>query len=204
MAALDEVTLRLTACRQSTGRARTLLRASLAGAGADDEDVSDAELVLSDLVTNALRATDAPDGRIGVRIVVSADEGTLLLEVSDTGTGLPEIRTPADQDTGGRGLLLVEAVAHAWGFESFADGMGKRVWAELKVPGLVPPATTTSIAAAAVGVGQAVRVRGEWRTIRTVRGEPCATGGLAILLGLEDGDVLRLPAFEPLTVRNAP
>ncbi|UCM87232.1 ATP-binding protein [Streptomyces marincola] len=204
MAALDEVTLKLSACRQSTGRARALLRASLAGAEADDEGIGDAELVLSELVTNALRATDVPEGRIEIRIVLSADEGMLLLEVSDTGPGVPTIRTPTDKDTGGRGLLLVEAIAHSWGFENFTDGLGKRVWAELKVPGLAPPAPTTIMAAAAVSVGQAVRVRGEWRAIRTVRGEPYATGGLAILLGLEDGTSLRLPAIEPLTVRNPP
>ncbi|MCZ9336581.1 ATP-binding protein, partial [Streptomyces sp. TRM76130] len=66
-----------------------------------------------------------PSGRqVGVRIARSPADGLLRLEVSDAGPGRPEIRTPDDEETGGRGLLLVDALAHRWGVEERAYGIG--------------------------------------------------------------------------------
>ncbi|MFF6784376.1 ATP-binding protein [Streptomyces sp. NPDC012510] len=61
----------------------------------------------------------------------------MRLEVSDAGVGKPEVRVPGDEETGGRGLLLVEALAHRWGVEERAGGIGKTVWVELKEPDIV-------------------------------------------------------------------
>ncbi|MCX4401103.1 ATP-binding protein [Streptomyces sp. NBC_01764] len=61
----------------------------------------------------------------------------MRLEVSDAGAGKPEVRVPRDEETCGRGLLLVEAMAHRWGVEERVGGIGKTVWAELKAPDIV-------------------------------------------------------------------
>jgi two-component sensor histidine kinase len=94
-------------------------------------------LVLSELVTNALRVPVPRDRQVGVRIARSLEDGLLRLEVSDAGAGKPEVRVPCDEETGGRGLLLVEALAHRWGVEERAGRIGKTVWAALKAPDIV-------------------------------------------------------------------
>ncbi|MFI1950377.1 hypothetical protein ACH437_00705 [Streptomyces xinghaiensis] len=58
------------------------------------------------------------------------------------------------------------------------------------------------VAAVTVRAGQCVRVRDGWRSVRAVRGEPYASGGLAVVLTLDEGPALRLPAATPLTVRD--
>lgn len=180
-----------------------MLHAVLGGWGVDQGVVEDAELVLFELVTNALRVPVPSDRQVGVRIARSPADGLLRLEVSDAGSGTPEVRTPGDDETGGRGLLLVEAVAHGWGVKERAGGIGKMVWAELKAPDIVAESVGREVAAAIVRPGQHVRMWGEWRGVRTVRTEPYATGGLAVVLGLDEGSVLRVPVAEPLAVRDS-
>ncbi|GAA1900737.1 hypothetical protein GCM10009716_08250 [Streptomyces sodiiphilus] len=159
-----------------------------------------AELVLSELVTNALKAPDPGGGQVGVRIARSEEDGLLRLEVSDAGGGRPQVRSPAEDETGGRGLLLVDLLAHRWGVQECVGAVGKTVWAELKAPDVVPVPAGTTVAAVTVRPGQRVRLREEWRTIRGVRAEHYTSGGLAVLLSLDDGQVLRLHAAEPVTV----
>ncbi|MFI9246683.1 ATP-binding protein [Streptomyces sp. NPDC053086] len=84
-----------------------------------------AELLTSELVTNALVHTD--DDAVLTAVV---DPGGLRVEVRDFVARKPEPRTPArDEDTHGRGLLLVKSLADAWGVRS--HGVGKAVWFEL-------------------------------------------------------------------------
>ncbi|MEU9279234.1 ATP-binding protein [Streptomyces sp. NPDC048341] len=198
----NEVTFRLPRSRRSVPRSRAALHAVLGGWGVGQDVLESAELILSELVTNALRVP-VPSGRqVGVRIVRASADGLLRLEVSDAGPGTPEVRAPGEEATGGRGLLLVAATAHRWGVEKRAGGIGKTVWAELKAPDIVAEPVGREVAAAVVRPGQHVRVRGEWRGVRTVRVEPYATGGLAVVLGLDEGPALRVPAAEPLLVRD--
>lgn len=84
----------------------------------------DAELIVSELVTNALRA-----GAEQIRVDLSLTYGTLRICVSDDATGLPEVQRPAPDAESGRGLVLVGAVADDWGVERLPEG--KQVWAEL-------------------------------------------------------------------------
>lgn len=200
MAEANEVTFRLTRCRRSVPRTRALAHAVLSGWGVSQDALESAELVLSELVTNALRVRVPRDRQVGVRIARSLENGLLRLEVSDAGSGKPEVRAPGDDETGGRGLLLVEALAHRWGVDERAGGIGKTVWAELKAPDIVPEPAGREVAAVMVRLGQRVRVLGEWRTVRTVRTESYAAGGLAVVLGLDMGPALRVHAAEPLTV----
>jgi anti-sigma regulatory factor (Ser/Thr protein kinase) len=84
----------------------------------------DAVLVVSELVTNAL-----VHARSGATVTLRARAGRVRVEVTDHGAGSPEPRSPAPETVGGRGLLLVAAVAETWGIDPADDG--KVVWAEL-------------------------------------------------------------------------
>ena len=84
-----------------------------------------AELLTSELVTNALLHTDDD----AVLTATVGPEG-LHVEVRDFVDRLPEPEAPhADDGTNGRGLLLVQALADAWGVRP--HGIGKAVWFEL-------------------------------------------------------------------------
>jgi anti-sigma regulatory factor (Ser/Thr protein kinase) len=179
-----------------------LLHAMLGGWCVDHEVLETAELVLSELVTNALRVRVPRDRLVEVRIAHSEAEGLLRLEVSDEGLGRPEVRAPSDEETGGRGLLLVEALTHRWGVQERAGGIGKTVWAELKAPDIVAEPVGREVAAVMVQPGQRVRVRGEWRNVVSVRSERYVGGGPAVVLSLEEGPALRVHAAEPLAVRD--
>jgi len=82
-----------------------------------------AELVVSELVTNAIRY-----GRPPIRLRLIHDR-SLLCEVSDAGGTTPHLRRARTFDEGGRGLLLVAQLAEHWGTRHARQG--KTVWAEL-------------------------------------------------------------------------
>ncbi|MEU5426112.1 SpoIIE family protein phosphatase [Streptomyces olivoreticuli] len=92
------------------------------------------ELLLSELVTNAIRYGTGP---IQVRLLY---DRTLTCEVSDTSSTAPHLRHAATTDEGGRGLFLVAQLSQSWGTRYTADG--KVIWAEcaLEVPGGKPGA----------------------------------------------------------------
>ncbi|MEV0781492.1 ATP-binding protein [Streptomyces sp. NPDC050423] len=149
------------------------------------------------------------DRLVGVRIECRGRGELLRLEVNDAGAGRPEVRRPGELDKGGRGLLLVAALAHRWGVDERRAGIGKTVWAELLAPGADPsdaPAPGEArIAAVSVRPGQRVRAWGTWRTVRAVRSERFASGGPVVVIALCDGGpALRSHAAEPLTVRTTP
>jgi hypothetical protein len=84
-----------------------------------------AELLASELLTNALVHTD--DDAV---LTATVSPRGLRVEVRDFVAGRPGPRVPAgDDDTGGRGLALVQSLADAWGV--CAHGVGKAVWFEL-------------------------------------------------------------------------
>ncbi|MEU4965979.1 ATP-binding protein [Streptomyces smyrnaeus] len=164
------------------------------------ETAADAELVLSELVTNAVAARAPRDRQVGIRVERRHD-AALRVEVGDTNAAEPQRRDPAPGDEGGYGLLLVDALAHRWGTERRACGIGKTVWVQLPAPESEPASEATA-AALTVRPGQRVHTHGAWRTVRTVRSEPYATGGLALVLGLDEGPALRVPAATVLALRS--
>ncbi len=204
MAVPKEVTFTLSHRRSSVPRARAILHAMLGGWPVERDLLDTAELVLSELVTNALRVRVVRNRQVGVRIVHLPTEGVLRLEVSDGGKGRPEVRNPSEDETGGRGLLLVEALTHRWGVQAEPGGLGKTVWAELKAPGIAAAEPTArEVAAVTLQPGQQVRVNDQWHEVRSVRGARCLAGTYVVLLGLDDdGPLLRVDATEPLTVRD--
>ncbi|MEU9480012.1 ATP-binding protein [Streptomyces sp. NPDC048191] len=110
----------------SAGRARRLVTAQLDD-WALDEPADTAELLVSELVTNALRHTRGP-----LRLNLRLRDSRLLCEVEDTEPAGP-VRNATDADAeGGRGIELLELLADAWG--SSRTATGKTMWFELHVP----------------------------------------------------------------------
>lgn len=91
-------------------RLRRIVRASLTHWGRPDL-IETAELLLTELATNALRHASGLD--IGVRVCLQG--GHLVIEVNDGSPTRPELRQAQPNDENGRGLFLVEAMADSWG-----------------------------------------------------------------------------------------
>jgi hypothetical protein len=100
--------------------------------------VETAELLVSELVTNAVKATvgvtcPIPRGRDetepSIHLCLSTFAEKLLIEVWDRCDDPPHRRTASDDDENGRGLALVQALSKAWGYETLHSG-GKIVWCE--------------------------------------------------------------------------
>ncbi|WP_371791243.1 ATP-binding protein [Streptomyces sp. NBC_01471] len=83
-----------------------------------------AELVASELITNAVR--HAPGGPIAASAALN--NKALRIAVIDTSSDIPEVSLPDTDDEGGRGLFLVTALADRHGFDPLPSG--KRCWAE--------------------------------------------------------------------------
>ncbi|KOV69599.1 hypothetical protein ADL00_11445 [Streptomyces sp. AS58] len=90
------------------------------------------ELVVSELVTNAIRHAEGP-----VRLRVIRDQDALICEVSDASTTAPHLRHARSGDEGGRGLFLVAQLTRRWGTRF--SGTGKTIWTEQGVEGDVRP-----------------------------------------------------------------
>jgi anti-sigma regulatory factor (Ser/Thr protein kinase) len=73
-----------------------------------------AELVVSELVTNAIRASRDAGGHRPVRLWLAAGRARVAVGVWDGSPDPPVPGQPSDTDESGRGLLLVEAVSTAW------------------------------------------------------------------------------------------
>ncbi|MFE4715213.1 SpoIIE family protein phosphatase, partial [Streptomyces sp. NPDC056728] len=110
---------------RSVGRAREFTRAQLTQWGLEPL-VDTTELLVSELVTNALRYGE---GEIRLRLLL---DRTLVCEVWDAGLVQPRRRRARDTDEGGRGLQLVGLLSASWG--SRRTPRGKTVWFELPLP----------------------------------------------------------------------
>ncbi|WP_406173106.1 SpoIIE family protein phosphatase [Streptomyces sp. NBC_00996] len=110
---------------RSVGRAREYARTQMVSWGLEPL-VDTAELLVSELVTNALRYGE---GEIRLRLLL---DRTLVCEVWDAGLVQPRRRRARDTDEGGRGLQLVGLLSAAWG--SRRTPRGKTVWFELPLP----------------------------------------------------------------------
>ncbi|KMS71569.1 histidine kinase [Streptomyces viridochromogenes] len=88
------------------------------------------ELILSELITNAIRYGSGP---IHVRLI---RDRRLICEVADGSSTSPHLRYAATTDEGGRGLFLVSQLAERWGTRYTPQG--KVIWAEQALPGDMP------------------------------------------------------------------
>lgn len=134
------------------GRARRWARSRLVGSGIrDDEPLAETLILLiSELVTNAVVHTGCP---AVLRMLFGAAEtegtaGTVRVEVADTSCRPPRQRHAAGEDTGGRGLELVDGLADRWGWQP--EGAGKQIWCEVDRG---TPVMQVQMQAGAYGVG---------------------------------------------------
>ncbi|MFL5895951.1 MAG: ATP-binding protein [Thermoleophilaceae bacterium] len=123
---MPQIALELPANEDAPARAREALREI--SAGFDDEDVWRAEVIVTELVTNAvIHGAGGP-----VRLALDCGGNGLRGQVTDPGPGIHRRRaTQPVRETGGRGLFLVGRLADGWG--SAPDD--SRVWFEVASSG---------------------------------------------------------------------
>ncbi|MEN2420966.1 ATP-binding protein [Streptomyces rimosus] len=114
---------------RSVGQARTYARQIVERSvpGITEEQLAQVALLVSELVTNACRYGAEPGDLVAVGVTASPTGARI--QVHDPARRRPRRKRPAPDSQRGRGLLIIEAVATAWGV---ADRpLGKIVWAEL-------------------------------------------------------------------------
>ncbi|MEU6877476.1 SpoIIE family protein phosphatase [Streptomyces sp. NPDC046712] len=97
----------------------------------DEDQIDSAVLMVSEMVTNVLIHTDG-DALLVAEVTCGDDSRRLRVEVSDASDELPHKRHPGEMASSGRGLVLMEMLAHAWGVDP--RGEGKSIWFELTEP----------------------------------------------------------------------
>jgi anti-sigma regulatory factor (Ser/Thr protein kinase) len=130
--ASDKRTLRVQWAPSAAPRIRKELVEDLLGRGVAHEVIDEAEIVVAELVANAVRhAKPLSDGAIRVHWKVK--NNVVEVEVSDGG-GLtaPRPSPPTTWGPNGRGLRIVRSLAHEWGVVE--DPNGRTVWASLGGP----------------------------------------------------------------------
>ncbi|MDT4926297.1 MAG: hypothetical protein QOG01_4010 [Pseudonocardiales bacterium] len=95
-----------------------------------EDSVNDVILVASELVGNAvMHAAASTDRELGIDWDVEAD--AVVVCVMDASTDFPRQRSTNEDETGGRGLAIVAAIAADWGVRR--TEAGKQVWARVPV-----------------------------------------------------------------------
>ena len=110
------------------GHIRTLLRDELRS-GVEERLRQDLELLLTELVTNAVRHGSSGGDDIAVRVELT--EPMVTVSITDTGVGFEReaLQQSPATDAGGFGLLLLDRLSTRWGVER--DERGFRVWFKL-------------------------------------------------------------------------
>lgn len=131
-ARMSAQTLRVPWMMSSAVDVRRALVAELRARGVDAVVIDETEIVISELVTNAVRhAKPLADGTIHVSWSVRAD----VVEIEVTDGGGPTTPHPAPRSVwsaGGRGLRIVGSLAYEWGVRE--NGTGSSVWASMGGP----------------------------------------------------------------------
>ncbi|WP_328375421.1 SpoIIE family protein phosphatase [Streptomyces sp. NBC_00440] len=109
----------------AAGRARELAIGQLNHWGLAELSFA-TELIVSELVTNAVRYAEGP---LHVRLI---RDRTLLCEVADSGHTSPHLRHSGEDDEGGRGLFIVAQLVQRWGTRYTRSG--KTIWTEQAFP----------------------------------------------------------------------
>jgi anti-sigma regulatory factor (Ser/Thr protein kinase) len=115
--------LQLPPDHAAAARARRFVSDTLRGWGCEDV-VPDAQLLVSELVTNAVL-----HARSATRVTVERNGATVRVSVDDDSSAQPRLRELGPEAVTGRGLLLVDRIAQRWGVDPRAGG--KCVWFEV-------------------------------------------------------------------------
>ncbi|MEU8995985.1 ATP-binding protein [Streptomyces caniferus] len=134
----------LSGSARTVPEARRFTRATLAGWQLCADVADDVALVVSELVSNALRygvkdpgvdaAPEAPAPFCNAWLALTRQNSTVLCAVSDAGTGAPVVKPPDALAESGRGLHIVDQLSDDWGWTS-PDRTGKTVWATVSTRG---------------------------------------------------------------------
>ncbi|MFI2431447.1 SpoIIE family protein phosphatase [Streptomyces sp. NPDC018693] len=100
---------------------------------ASEDQRDSAVLLVSEMLTNVLVHTDA-DALLVAEVREAPDGRRMRIEVTDTSDDLPHKRRPGELASSGRGLMLIELLADAWGVAP--RGEGKSIWFELRESGI--------------------------------------------------------------------
>ncbi len=106
--------------------ARRFVARTLAGWLVTDALTFDILLAVSELATNAINHGARP-----IQLRIRKQREHLLLEVRDSGTGVPSIQRSLPDEVSGRGLLIVSRLAERWGIRP--GPAGKTVWAQFRL-----------------------------------------------------------------------
>ena len=123
------VRLELTAVPHASREARHVARAVLQDWDVPLPVVDDAVLVISELVTNAVR--HAGTGST-LELELGQTRRQLRVALSDESASSPQMRRPTTASEDGRGLTILAALSDRWGIEPHHEG--KRVWWEVDLP----------------------------------------------------------------------
>lgn len=111
---------------ESVAHARTIAIGLLASAGLSADCTDDVSMVVSELVTNAIRHT----GGTAFHLSASVQDRVVRVAVSDCSKELPMRMVDSDEHEGGRGIAVVEALSKEWGATLLP--LGKTVWATIR------------------------------------------------------------------------
>jgi anti-sigma regulatory factor (Ser/Thr protein kinase) len=112
----------------NVGEARSWIDAFLSECANGNTVRDDAQLVVSELLTNALMHGE---GSLVLRASITGE--TVQISVTDSGDDLPEVLPLDPTRIGGLGLIVVDRIASEWGVSPFPGG--KTVWAALTLSG---------------------------------------------------------------------
>ncbi len=125
--AIDCLRVTLAGRPESVPRARKLAAPVLAAWASEGDEADSASLLVTELVTNAIRFSPGP-----VILALWRPPGLLVVEVSDQSPDLPLQRRAGPGSENGRGLVLVEQLSREWG--CYVPGPGwKTVWCSIAV-----------------------------------------------------------------------
>ena len=120
-----EATILLPGDVTTPAAARRFVRAALESVDTDPVVIETAELLTDELVTNAIVHAQCKS-----YLFIRAAQGLVRVEVTDPDDQLPAMAIPDTDAVGGRGLMIVNGLASAWGIQRTTEG-GKTVWFEL-------------------------------------------------------------------------
>jgi anti-sigma regulatory factor (Ser/Thr protein kinase) len=148
---------------QSVHAARRFAIDALSGAPSSTLDA--VELMVSELATNCIRHE-----RTSFHITILGSAREIRIEVTDSGTGTPTMRSPGPDEPSGRGLQIVDMLSASWGVEPESPA-GKTVWFTMPAPSSERPTPAKLDSREPIGGGATPVARGP-SSVHRLEGAP--------------------------------